>query len=208
VALSIDTRDTHDRIHDLVWGGFHTKVQVEEVITEEYLDPDTLSDEDRAWISTEVPRQWAAKRDAEAGWPAQTEFDRLDAVFEKLRGEKYIALHNAGNTLSDGHDDVQEIWRAAGRFESGIRGCCFYHSQDLDRAVHSGKLNLAFSGGMIPEADQREENTRAVAHHVVGFLRAAGFTAEWNGDLHTRIEVDLGVWRKRAPDARVRQRST
>jgi hypothetical protein len=208
MALSIDTHDTHDRIHDLVWGGFHAAAEIEEVITDEYLDPDTLNDEDRDWINTEVLGQYRAKRDAEATWPAQTEYDRIDGVFEKLRSEKYIALHNAGNTLSDGHDDVQELWRAAGRFESGIRGCCFYHSQDLDRAVHSGKLNLAFSGAMIPETEQREDNSRAVARHIVGLLRAAGFTAEWNGDLHTRIEVDVGVWRKRGPDSRPPRRST
>ena len=198
MSLSIDTHDTHQRIHDLVWGGFHTDADIGKIITEEYLDPDSLSAEDRAWVDAEVLRQSGAKHEAEATWPSQTEYDRLDAVFVKLRSENYIALHNAGNTLSDGHDDVQEIWRAAGRFESGIRGCCFYHSQDLDRAVHAGKLNLAFSGAMIPEAEQREENTRAVARHIVGLLRAAGFVAQWSGDLHTRIEVDLGMWRKRS----------
>jgi hypothetical protein len=201
MALSIDTHDTHGRIHDLAWGGFHTYAEIEEIITDEYLDPDTLNDEDRAWISAEVARQRTTKREAEASWPALIEYDRIEAVFEKLRGEKYIALHNAGTTLSDGHDDVQEIWRAAGRFESGIRGCCFYHAQDVDRAVHSGKLNLAFSGAMIPEAEQRDENTRAVARHVMGLLRSAGFIAEWSGDTHTRIEVDVGMWRKRSPEA-------
>lgn len=201
MALSIDTHATHDRIHDLVWGGFHADAEIKRVITDEYLDPDTLNDEDRTWIEIEVTRQCAAKRDAASTWPAQTEYDRIEAIFEKLRGEKYIALHHAGNTLSDGHDDVQEIWRAAGRFESGIRGCCFYHSQDVDRVVHSGKLNLAFSGAMIPEAEQRDENTRAVARHIVGLLRGAGFIAEWSGDTHTRIEVDVGVWRKRSPPA-------
>jgi len=133
--------------------------------------------------------------------PEQTEYDRLEAVFAQLRSEKIIALHRAGNTLADGHDDVREQWRAAGRMESGIRGCCFYHAQDLDRAVRTGRLHLAFSGGMIPEIEQREANTVVVGRRIVELLRAAGFGVQWSGNIDERIEADLGQWRKRGPSA-------
>ena len=201
MALTLDPEDTRGRIHDLVWSGFHADADIGWMITDEYLDPDELTPEDRAWIKAETTRACAAKRAAEAQWPAQTEYDRLEAVFAQLRSEKIIALHRAGNTLSDGHDDVREQWRAAGRLESGIRGCCFYHAQDLDGAVRSGRLYLAFSGGMIPEIAQREANTVVVGRRIVELLRDAGFGAQWSGNINERIEADLGQWRKRGPAA-------
>ncbi|MCR8958182.1 hypothetical protein M0765_010725 [Variovorax sp. S2] len=199
MALTLDPEDTRARIHELVWCGFYPDADVEWLITDEYLDPDELTGEDRAWVKAEAARICAAKRADEARWPEQTEYDRLEAVFAQLRSEKIIALHRAGNTLSDGHDDVREQWRAAGRLESGTRGCCFYHSQDLDSAVRTGRMHLAFSGGMIPEIEQREANTVAIGHRIVELLRAAGFEARWNGDVSQRIEADLGQWRKRGP---------
>ncbi len=201
MALTLDPEDTRGRIHDLVWCGFYPDADVEWMITDEYLDPDELTSEDRAWVKAEAARACAAKHTAEAEWPAQTEYDRLDAVFVQLRSEKIIALHRAGNTLADGHDDVREQWRAAGRLASGIRGCCFYHSQNLDAAVRTGRLHLAFSGGMIPEIEQREANTVVVGNRIVELLRAAGFDAHWSGNINERIEADLGQWRKRGPSA-------
>ncbi|SDJ81872.1 hypothetical protein [Variovorax sp. OV700] len=201
MALTLNPEDTRQRIHDLVWSGFHPDGDIEWMVTDEYLDPDGLTAEDRAWVKAEAARACAAKRAAEADWPAQTEYDRLEAVFAQLRSEKVIALHRAGNSLADGHDDVREQWRAVGRLASGIRGCCFYHSQDLDAAVRTGRLHLAFSGGMIPEIDQREANTVLVGQRIVELLRAAGFGAQWSGNIDERIEARLGQWRKRSPSA-------
>jgi hypothetical protein len=201
MALTLDTEGTRQRIHDLAWCGFHVDGDIEWMITDEYLDPDELTAEDRAWVKAEAARACAAKRVDEAAWPAQTEYDRLESVFAQLRSEKIIALHRAGNTLSDGHDDVREQWRAAGRLASGVRGYCFYRSQDLDTAVRTGRLHLAFSGGMIPEIDQREANTVAVGNRIVELLRAAGFGAQWSGNIDERIEAELGQWRKRSPSA-------
>lgn len=201
MALTLDPEDTRGRIHDLVWSGFYPDADVEWMITDEYLDPDEITAEDRAWVKAEAERACAAKHAAERDWPARTEYDRLDAVFVQLRDEKIIALHRAGNSLADGHDDVREQWRAAGRLASGIRGCCFYHSQDLDTAVRTGRLYLAFSGGMIPEIAQREANTVVVGNRIVELLRAAGFDAKWSGNINERIEADLGQWRKRGPSA-------
>jgi hypothetical protein len=201
MALTLDPEDTRQRIHDLVWCGFYPDADIVWMITDEYLDPDELGAEDRAWVRAEAARACTDKRAAEASWPEQVEFDRLEAVFVQLRSEKIIALHRAGNTLADGHDDVREQWRAAGRAESGIRGCCFYHSQDLEGAVRSGRMHLAFSGGMIIEVDQRETNTIAVARRIVELLRGAGFGAEWSGSINERIALDLGQWRKRGPAA-------
>ncbi len=201
MALTLDTEDTRQRIHDLVWSGFHHDADVEWMITDEYLDPDELTSDDRAWVKAETARACAAKHAAEAEWPAQTEYDRLETAFAQLREEKIIALHRAGNTLADGQDDVRDAWRAAGRDASGIVGCCFYHAQDLERAVRTGRLHLAFSGGLIPEIARREANTVAVGQRIAALLQGVGFVVHWSGNIDERIEVDLGQWRKRGPSA-------
>ncbi|WP_141505695.1 DUF6891 domain-containing protein [Paenibacillus luteus] len=197
MAITLDPKDTSNRIHELVWGGFHADEDIEWIITEEYLDPEELNLEDFAWVTAETARACAEKQAAEESWPEHTEFDRLEAVFTQLRADHIIALHKAGNTLSEGHEDVQEIWQEAGRFDSGIRGCCFYHSQDVEGAVHTGQLYLAFSGGMIREPEQREANTLAVGSRIAELLQAAGFDTEWDGSINDRIKVNLGQWRKR-----------
>ena len=96
---------------------------------------------------------------------------------------------------------MREAWRAAGRDASGIVGCCFYHAQDLERAVRTGRLHLAFSGGLIPEIARREANTVAVGQRIAALLQGVGFAVHWSGNIDERIEVDLGQWRKRGPSA-------
>lgn len=199
MKITLNPNDTLNRINELVWGGFHADEDIEWIITEEYLNPDELNLADFVWVAEETTRSCREKRAAEEAWPVLTEFDRLEAVFAQLRNEKFIALHKTGNTLSEGHEDVQEIWENAGRFDSGIRGSCFYHSQDVDGAVHTGQLYIAFSGGMIPDSEQREANTLAVGQRIAELLQAAGFDTEWDGNINERIKVNLGQWRKRGP---------
>jgi hypothetical protein len=199
MALTLDTKDTSSRIRELVWGGFWPDDEIGWRITDEYLDPDDLSEEDIAWVNDEVARVCAEKRAAEASWPAQTEFDRLESVFAQLRAEKILALHQAGNSNSDGFSDLREAYHAAGGRESGIWGGCFYHSQDVDRAVRAGDLYLAYTGAMIPQPELRAENTLKVAGRIVELLRAAEFDAQWDGNPDTRISLEMGQWRKRSP---------
>lgn len=90
-------------------------------------------------------------------------------------------------------------WIAAGKFSSGIEGCCFYHAQDLEGAMQSGTLQLAFSGGMYPEQGDRKANTTRVGNRIVKLLRAQGLDAQWSGNHAHRITVKLGQWRKRSP---------
>ncbi|WP_373424827.1 DUF6891 domain-containing protein [Variovorax paradoxus] len=60
---------------------------------------------------------------------------------------------------------------------------------------------MAFSGGMIPEIEQREANTVLVGQRIVELMRAAGFGAQWSGNTDERIEAHLSRWRKRSPSA-------
>ena len=131
-----------------------------------------------------------AKRAAEAGWPAVTDWDRLARAFDALEASGILALHNAGMTTSDAHGDA---WDLIGRDPAGAwRGFAFYHGQDLERAVAGGSLFIGFdavAGGA--------EAKRGVGEDIVTALKAEGFAPEWNGDPETRLEVPGIVWQKR-----------
>jgi len=94
---------------------------------------------------------------------------------------------------------MQSVWRIAGGFNSGIRGACFYQIADVEQALDSRPLTLAFSGGMIPESNRREDNSRLAARRILDALRSAKLLPVWNGDLSARIELPMEQWRKRTP---------
>ena len=87
---------------------------------------------------------------AQATWPDETDCDRLDASYAALRARGIIALHNAGYTQSDGFSDCAEVYHDLTGDEE-IVGCCFYHEQDLERALEGDGLYIAF--GALEKAD-------------------------------------------------------
>lgn len=199
MALTLDSRDLQQRIHHLVWAGFHPDARVAGVIIAKLDASASTTDEDRQWIETETARICADKHAAECGWPAQTEYDQIDQAFVQLRKDKFIALHPAPDNQLTGQQHMQAVWRTAGGFDSGIRGACFYQIADVEHALDSRRLTLAFSGGMIPESNKREANSRLAARRILEALRSVKLLPIWSGDLSARIELPVDQWRKRSP---------
>jgi hypothetical protein len=112
---------------------------------------------------------------------------QLDQVFATLQRSGLVALQNAGATQEDGFSDCGEIFEAQGGTKAGLKGFCFYTSQDRARAKASGFLPLAFWGA--PEVD--DEGTVRVGRTIVDAFRAAGFAVEWNGTSSERPTVTL-----------------
>jgi hypothetical protein len=63
-------------------------------------------------------------------------------------------------------------------------GYCFWHGQDHEELVTSGRAMLAFNGFGATDS-------RAVGHIVVGCLKRAGVRAKWDGSVSHRIEFWL-----------------
>lgn len=187
--MPLNVSDTESRIRLLVWSGFYTPEDVFEVISEEYLDPYSLSADDRAWIEETVEKQADEKRQAEASWSEETDWDRLDAVFEGLDEGQILALHNTGTTQSDGMSDVGDILKQLAAEGYAYRGWAFYHEQDVHRAMTDGVLWLAFGS--------QEGDSKPVADAIVAALGEAGFTATWAGTTDQRIEISGFDWKKR-----------
>ena len=168
-----------------VWSGFYDPDEVDAMID------DILEDDaDEAMLRGAVAPEFAKKTAAEASWPNTTDCDRLDQAFAKLNSRGIIALHNAGYTMSDGISDVSEVLHERGR--TGTKGYCFYHGQDLERAVAGHGLTIAFG-----DLDDDKLKKTEVGHLVKDVLQESGFTVEWNGDSETRLNLPKIDWKRR-----------
>jgi hypothetical protein len=170
-----------------VWSGFYSEEDVYQMI-EDVLDENADVELLRAAVRPEFRR----KRQAEVTWPTTTDCDRLDDAFAELNGDRFIALHNTGMTMSDGHADVDQPLKARGR--SGIKGYCFYHGQDLERAVNGGGLWIAFG-----DLDGITEQKKAVGEQIKACLERHRFDAEWSGDPERRLAIPKLDWKRRRP---------
>lgn len=125
----------------------------------------------------------AAKLSA-AEWRAAKR--HIGEIFAGLSQSGLVALQNAGTTQEDGFDDCAEEFRARGGVGAGLRGFCFYTSQDLSRAKRTSQLSLAFWGA----PDGAAEAMSKVGQEVVEPFRRRGFLVVWNGSpLHATERV-------------------
>jgi len=145
---------------------------------------------DEPLLRAAVQAEFEKKRAAETAWPAETDCDRLDEVFAELNANGIIAIQNAGYTMSDGHSEVGDKLRRRDR--NNVKGYCFYHGQDLERAVNGGGLMLAF-GDLKNTANGKS----AIGMIVKSTIEKHGFVVQWNGESEKRIEVPDIDWKRR-----------
>ena len=179
-----------------VWSGFFNEADLAEHLADLAYDPDAkgIAQEIESHARAEI----AKKREAEKAWPATTDCDRLDAAFQALEDQQILALHNAGYTTQDAASDA---WEILNREPKGAwDGYCYYHGQDVERAVQSFPLFIGFDA----VADNQEAK-RAIGERVTANLRAADFEVDWNGDPETRMSITNLDWKRRTQWERTRQ---
>ncbi|HUH84741.1 MAG TPA: hypothetical protein VLX85_09015 [Stellaceae bacterium] len=189
--MALDRTHAAQQLRTLVWSGFYEADEIFEIVTEY---EDELGAEDAAWAESAIARAVEERRAAEKTWPAVTDCDRLDQAFAALESAGIIALHNAGYTLSDGTSDVSEAYHERGGKSSGISGYCFYHGQDVERAVAGQGLDLAF-GDIEGDAAKGV----AIGRRIVAELTRQGLAVEWSGAVEKRLFIPLFDWRRRGP---------
>ena len=176
-----------DSIKTWVWSGFYGPDDVQEMIG------DILEDDaDEAYLRSSVAPEFEKKLAAEASWPEETDCDRLDRAFAELNAIGVIALHNAGYTMSDGISDVGEVLHRKDR--ATVKGYCFYHGQDVERAVAGNGLMIAFG-----DVDENKAEKGSVGSLVRDQLETHGFEVQWNGDPETRLCIAILDWKRRSP---------
>ena len=92
--------------------------------------------------------------------------------------------------MSEGYEDVAEALAESGR--SKIRGYCFYHGQDLERAVGGDGLMLAFG-----DLADTSGGTAEIGELVKEEIERQGFKVEWDSNPEKRINVPQIKWRRR-----------
>ena len=147
-------------------------------------------DADENLLRAAVQPEFQRKREAELTWPTRTDCDRLDDAFAELNSKGIIALQNTGMTMSDGQEDVGQALHERGR--AGVKGYCFYHGQDVERAVSGGGLWIAFG-----DLDAVAEQKKAVGEQVKDCLERHGIKVEWSGDPERRLGIPRLDWKRR-----------
>lgn len=170
-------------LHTWVWSGFYDRQDVIDMV-----DRDLETGIDRDAIVAAVRGEFRKKAVAEASWPDVTDPDRLSAAFEVLRSQGVCALQNAGFTQSDGFQNV----RLANETSGGkYRGYCFFHGQDLQRAMADQGLFLAF--GLIETGG----GDVGIGETVRRALTDQSLSVEWDGTTKTRILIPKIDWKRR-----------
>jgi hypothetical protein len=147
-------------------------------------------DVDEDAVRAFAAREFAAKSAAEESWPDSTACDRLDAAFVELNELGVIALANAGYTQSDGISDVSEVLAEQDR--DRVKGYCFYHGQDVERAVDGRGLMLAFG-----DLDDNDTQKIEVGRIIKQTLEKSGFKVDWNDDPRRRLSIPKFDWKRR-----------
>lgn len=174
-----------ESIHTWVWSGFYSPDEVNDMIGD-ILEEDA----DEAMLRAAVAPEFERKMNAEKEWPKVTDFDRLTDVFAALNKRGVLCLHNAGYTMSEGHEDAIEM--LADQPKDKFLGYCFYHEQDIEQAVHGQGLMLAFEH--VPGGDH---DKLKVGIAVKEELERAGFAVTWDGGTETRIHIPNFDWKHR-----------
>jgi len=180
--------DLKDDIKSLVESGFYDKDETLDQISDMYADYQA----DSTWLKKTIDSDYNSRLMRQATWPAETDFDKLAAAFDQLNARGIIAYHNAGPTREDGEDMCRELADTLKTQGIKVKGYCFYHAQDIDRALSEKTLYIAF--GDFKEDDNE---TIAIGSSVVKTLKALGFSVEWNGTAGARIIIRNFQWQKR-----------
>lgn len=175
-----------NRIRYWVWSGYHDAAAVS-ILLENVLEDGV----DASAMRTAIAAEFRRKAAAEQSWPAQTDCDRLDRAFIALDAQGVCAVQYAGYTMSEGYAEVAQALedRGAGKYH----GFCFFHGQDVARAIDGHGLMIAFGAVDGTSADK----TIAVGKSVNAALNTAGFTTSWDGAADTRINIPAIDWKRR-----------
>lgn len=193
--MSENQQYIYDIIATQIKMGFMSMNDLMGHIAEVIEDEDMKDNVDLNWAKEQIDQEYAKQlHRAEHEWRYPTDPYLLADAFEELRSKGIIALHNAGYTTDDGESDVVEIEHALR--EEGIRseGYCFYHEQDLERAVNPTNPMLGIAFQKIENSDP--EVTAKIGKTIVEVLKKHHLNVQWNGNVLEKINISPIQWNK------------
>lgn len=195
-ALSPDDfDDLHDFIRVQVAAGYAPADAIVdeavEVFTDSSIDPGAL----RGAAAAITERSLAGHLDEQAGWPATTDCDRLDAAFAELDTIGIVARQHFSCCGTCGAQEIHDVIDQVEKAGQVARGFTFFHIQDTEHAVAGESLYLSYGS-----ADLDKTASVAIGHEVVEVLQRHGLAPLWNGRHAHRIALPL-TWRRRRTSA-------
>jgi hypothetical protein len=173
--------------------GFENEEELFESIREMFYDQ---SDFDEGWLREKISDKYSKHQSKSLNWTHPTDFERLAKTFDELIAERIVCLHNAGFTRSDGEGDCMETIERLDELGITAIGFCYYHSQDLGRAVDQETRHLYLGFNSVVEDDNE---AILIANRIIDKLRKNGFKVNWSGTVDQRMEIEDIDWKK-VPD--------
>jgi hypothetical protein len=174
--------------------GFEDSQQLFDSIKDMFYEEE---DFDEDWLQQVVSQKFKQHQSNSLNWKHPTDFEKLANVFDELIGEqKIVCLHNAGYTKSDGEGDCLQTIERLNELGIKAEGFCYYHSQDLGRAVDPEIRNLYLR---FDSPTRDDSGALIVANKVVAKLKKYGFEVAWTGTVDQSIDIQSFNWQK-VPD--------
>jgi|GEM_PF-397395 len=172
--------------------GFLSISEIKENIIEEIEDNGFDKEMSEKWALEIIDKEYQKVISESENWESPTDTEKLIEAFDELCRNNIIALHNAGYTTSDGEYEVVEVERNLRENQITSEGYCFYHEQDLSRAVSLENPSLYIAFQKVDNSDN--EVTLGVGRKVVKVLTKKGFEIEWNEDVNSKILIPNFKW--------------
>lgn len=173
--------------------GFENEAALFDSIRDMFYDE---PDFDEVWLRQVISQKYQQRQQESLTWKRPTDFDKLAQSFDQLIMQGIVCLHNAGYTKQDGEGDCMDTIEKLNELGIKATGYCYYHSQDLGRAVDEEIRNL-YLGFDSPA--QNDQEALLVAGKIVSALRENNFDVHWSGTVDQRIEIRNINWQK-VPD--------
>jgi D-mannonate dehydratase len=179
-----------EQIEKDVLMGFESAEEMVDSISDMFLNED---DFDEDWLAETIETKCEEHRENSFNWSKPTDFDRLEAAFVHLIEQKIVCLHKAGYTKQDSISDCEEAVEELAELGIETIGYCFYHTQDLERAIDPKERNLLLG---FDSVNQDDDEAELVGDAIVEVLKVLNFEVNWDGTINQRIEIKNLNWQK------------
>lgn len=181
-----------ESIYNQVRMGFTSISEIKENIIEEIEDNNFQEGISNKWAFQTIEKEHKKLISESNNWKKPTDTEKLIEAFDELCKNNIIALHNAGYQTNDGEHEVIELEKKLNQNKITSQGYCFYHEQDLSRAINLKNPSLYIAFQKIDNSDDKV--TLTIGKKIVEILSSKGFKIEWNEDINNKILIKNFKW--------------
>lgn len=191
-SMSEDQQFIFDSIYTQVRSGFYSLEDIQNNIIEEIEDNGFEDEISEDWAYKQINAVNEELLKESESWGENTQTNRLIAAFDELAESKIIALHYTGYTMDDGEYEVIEVERTLNDNNEKSEGYCFYHGQDLERAIRGDGLNISFQ----KINNESDVVSKEIAKKIVAVLEKHDLKVDWNGKASSKILLPEFKWQR------------